>query len=52
MEAHSGMRRPESPDVSLTDADLDFVIGLAAPNARDPTSGAARTSALTDADLA
>ena len=36
MEAFSGMRRPESPDVSLTDADLDFVIGLAAPNARDP----------------
>ena len=36
MQAHSGMRRPESPDVSLSDGDLDFVIGLAAPNARDP----------------
>ena len=36
MDSFSGMRRPESPDVSLTDADLDFVIGLAAPNARDP----------------
>ena len=36
MEAHHGMRRAEIPDGGLSDADLDFVIGLAAPNARDP----------------
>ena len=36
MEARDGMRRAEIPDVGLSDADLDFVIGLAAPNARDP----------------
>ena len=29
MQAHSGMRRPERQDVGLSDADLDFVIGLA-----------------------
>ena len=32
----AGMRAPERPDAGLTDADLDFVIGLAAPGARDP----------------
>ena len=36
MQAHGGMRRRERPDIGLSDADLDFVIGLAAPNARDP----------------
>ena len=30
------MRRPELSDGGLSDGDLDFVIGLAAPNARDP----------------
>ena len=30
------MKRPERPDVGLSDADLDFVIGLAEPRARDP----------------
>ena len=36
MQAYGGMKKPELPDASLSDADLDFVIGLAAPSARDP----------------
>lgn len=30
------MRRPERSDAGLSDADLEFVIGLAAPTAKDP----------------
>ena len=30
------MRRPERPEIGLSDSDLDFVIGLAAPTAKDP----------------
>ena len=36
MQAHSGMRKAGETGRGLSDADLDFVIGLATPNARDP----------------
>ena len=36
MRADDGMGRHGRPDAGLSDGDLDFVIGLAAPNASDP----------------
>jgi hypothetical protein len=30
------MRKPKTPVTRLTDTDLDFVVGLAAPDAGDP----------------